>query len=55
MYLNKNCSFICTNEGSSKRCGGIGDILAGLVGTFASWDFVYGPILACLVCRNAAK
>lgn len=55
MYLNKECSFVCTNEGSLKRCGGIGDILAGLVCTFAFWDLVYGPILACLVCRYAAR
>ena len=53
--MNKECSFICLNEGSLKRCGGIGDILAGLVSTFAFWDIVYGPILACLVCRDASQ
>jgi len=29
--------FVC-NEGSAKRCGGIGDILAGTIGTFVQFD-----------------
>ncbi|KRX00633.1 hypothetical protein PPERSA_00860 [Pseudocohnilembus persalinus] len=30
-------AYIVTQEGSSKRCGGIGDILTGLVGLYAFW------------------
>jgi ATP-dependent NAD(P)H-hydrate dehydratase len=33
----KQAMFVC-NEGSSKRCGGIGDILAGTIGTFVQFD-----------------
>lgn len=31
-------SFIVGTEGGPKRCGGIGDILVGVLGTCAFWD-----------------
>lgn len=30
---------ICHNEGSSRRCGGQGDLLSGSLGTFAHWAY----------------
>jgi NAD(P)H-hydrate repair Nnr-like enzyme with NAD(P)H-hydrate dehydratase domain len=39
-------SFICDLEGGRKRCGGIGDILAGVTGVCTFWDEDLGPILA---------
>lgn len=29
--------YMIQNRGSSKRCGGIGDILAGLTGLYSVW------------------
>merc|ERR1711957_1028206 len=29
---------VCSEEGGLKRSGGIGDILAGTIGTFAAWN-----------------
>jgi NAD(P)H-hydrate repair Nnr-like enzyme with NAD(P)H-hydrate dehydratase domain len=31
-------SFIINTEGGLKRCGGIGDILAGAISTCAHWN-----------------
>ncbi|CAJ0754569.1 10237_t:CDS:2, partial [Entrophospora sp. SA101] len=33
--------FVVDNDGGLKRCGGQGDILSGLVGTFLSWGASY--------------
>lgn len=32
---------ICSEEGSLRRCGGQGDVLAGCLGTFAYWSHLY--------------
>jgi NAD(P)H-hydrate repair Nnr-like enzyme with NAD(P)H-hydrate dehydratase domain len=42
-------------EGGYKRCGGIGDILAGAIGTCVGWDYHYGPALASWVIKNATR
>lgn len=55
IYLKDGRKFVVWGEGSKKRCGGIGDILAGCMGTFAYWNYSYGPVLACRVTRIAAK
>ncbi|XP_056411728.1 ATP-dependent (S)-NAD(P)H-hydrate dehydratase isoform X5 [Hyla sarda] len=34
---------VCNHEGSSRRCGGQGDILAGSLGVLAHWAFLAGP------------
>lgn len=34
---NKRGTLICTEQGSNRRCGGQGDILAGSMSTFAYW------------------
>ena len=38
-----------------KRCGGVGDILAGAVATCSYWDIEYGPALASIIVRMATK
>lgn len=30
-------ALVCTAEGSPRRCGGQGDLLAGVLGTFTHW------------------
>lgn len=37
VIANKRGTLICTEQGSARRCGGQGDILAGSMGTFAYW------------------
>uniref|UniRef100_A0ABM5FZ98 ATP-dependent (S)-NAD(P)H-hydrate dehydratase n=1 Tax=Pogona vitticeps TaxID=103695 RepID=A0ABM5FZ98_9SAUR len=35
--------FVCSHEGSSRRCGGQGDLLSGSLGVLAHWAFLAGP------------
>ncbi|RXM32733.1 ATP-dependent (S)-NAD(P)H-hydrate dehydratase [Acipenser ruthenus] len=34
---------VCSHEGSSRRCGGQGDLLSGSLGALAHWAFMSGP------------
>ncbi|XP_073989306.1 NAD(P)HX dehydratase [Rhodnius prolixus] len=34
---NRHKQLICSNKGSLRRCGGQGDVLSGIVATFAAW------------------
>uniref|UniRef100_A0A8C5Q8I2 ATP-dependent (S)-NAD(P)H-hydrate dehydratase n=1 Tax=Leptobrachium leishanense TaxID=445787 RepID=A0A8C5Q8I2_9ANUR len=34
---------VCTHEGSNRRCGGQGDLLAGSLGVLVHWAFPAGP------------
>ncbi|KAM4700450.1 ATP-dependent (S)-NAD(P)H-hydrate dehydratase isoform 2-T3 [Discoglossus pictus] len=34
---------VCSHEGSSRRCGGQGDLLAGALGVLVHWAFLAGP------------
>ncbi|XP_033868513.1 ATP-dependent (S)-NAD(P)H-hydrate dehydratase-like isoform X3 [Acipenser ruthenus] len=34
---------VCSHEGSSRRCGGQGDLLSGSLGVLAHWAFMSGP------------
>lgn len=34
---------VCSHEGSSRRCGGQGDLLSGSLGVIANWAFNAGP------------
>ncbi|CAD7954852.1 unnamed protein product [Amoebophrya sp. A25] len=50
-----------TSRGSVKRCGGIGDVLAGIVGGLMAWQRISGTLstertlrLACFIAREAA-
>jgi NAD(P)H-hydrate repair Nnr-like enzyme with NAD(P)H-hydrate dehydratase domain len=54
-YLTKNGCFKITAMGGNKRCGGIGDLLAGASIACASWDLTYGPLLACWLIKKATK
>ena len=57
----------CSEQGSPRRCGGQGDVLAGLSSTFAAWaaakartggeaaDMQQAALAACLVTRRAAR
>lgn len=52
--------YLVKNEGSLKRCGGIGDILAGLSCLYSVWsknneDLLIGCVLASYLCRQASK
>jgi NAD(P)H-hydrate repair Nnr-like enzyme with NAD(P)H-hydrate dehydratase domain len=42
-------------EGGKKRCGGVGDILAGVTSACSWWNFEYGPALASRIVRKANK
>ncbi|XP_068124145.1 ATP-dependent (S)-NAD(P)H-hydrate dehydratase isoform X3 [Hyperolius riggenbachi] len=35
--------FVCSHEGSNRRCGGQGDLLAGSLGVLVHWSFIAGP------------
>jgi ATP-dependent NAD(P)H-hydrate dehydratase len=57
----------CADHGSPRRCGGQGDVLAGLTTTFAAWAIAkargdgepaqmqQAALAACLVTRRAAR
>ena len=38
---NGTAVLVCSEEGSLRRCGGQGDVLAGCLGTFAYWSNIY--------------
>jgi len=42
VVTNGKKAYIVKEEGSSKRCGGIGDILSGLTGLYSYWGYHYG-------------
>jgi NAD(P)H-hydrate repair Nnr-like enzyme with NAD(P)H-hydrate dehydratase domain len=39
VVLGSDRSFIVRTLGGNKRCGGMGDLLAGVTSVCASWDF----------------
>ncbi len=39
VVLGKDRSFIIRTEGGKKRCGGMGDILAGAISVCSLWDY----------------
>lgn len=55
MILGKDKSFIVRTEGGKKRCGGMGDILAGVASVTSLWDYEYGPALASRIVRLATR
>ena len=46
-------SFIVGTQGGLKRCGGVGDILAGVTAPAVFWNFEYGMPLASMIVRMA--
>lgn len=51
--MSKNKSFIVRTAGGNKRCGGIGDILAGVIAVCRFWNEDYGLALASRIVRLA--
>lgn len=39
MILGKNMAYLVQTEGGLKRCGGIGDVLAGSIAVCSLWDY----------------
>lgn len=55
MILGSKQSFIVRTEGGNKRCGGLGDIVAGALAVCSQWNPVYGPVLAAKIVRMATR
>lgn len=55
VVIGKDRSFIIRSEGGKKRCGGMGDILAGVASVASFWDYEYGPALASRIVRLATR
>ena len=55
IILGKDKSFIINTEGGKKRCGGMGDILGGVMSVCALWDYEYGPALATRIVKLATR
>jgi len=55
IILGNDRSFIVKTEGGRKRCGGMGDILSGLVSVCSIWDHAYGPVLASRILKLATR
>ena len=55
VILTKSKTFVVGLEGGYKRCGGIGDILAGVASTTGLWDLEYGLPLASCILRMATR
>lgn len=53
--MDRDRSFLVGTEGGCKRCGGLGDILAGATAACSLWDLSYGPPLAACLMRLATK
>ncbi|KAJ1972564.1 hypothetical protein H4R34_005369, partial [Dimargaris verticillata] len=41
IIANAKHLFVCSEEGGLKRCGGQGDILSGILGTWMAWGALY--------------
>ena len=46
---------LVSTKGGLKRCGGIGDVLAGSIATCAFWNLELGVVLGCHVTRLATR
>ncbi|GMI07713.1 hypothetical protein TrVE_jg4989 [Triparma verrucosa] len=63
IITTEHCQLTCSTNGSSKRCGGLGDVLSGLVVVFVSWFLKYSKAgdvsvalwCACAVCRESGR
>ena len=53
IILTKNNSFVLRSKGGDKRCGGLGDVLAGILAVYCVWSEDYGCVLAARVMRLA--
>jgi ATP-dependent NAD(P)H-hydrate dehydratase len=38
--IHDGCTMLCEEEGGLKRCGGIGDVLAGTISAFMAWNAI---------------
>lgn len=54
-YLTRKGCYKITARGGQKRCGGIGDILAGSTIACASWSYDLGPLLSCWLTKKATR
>ena len=48
-------SYIVRIKGGNKRCGGIGDILAGVTGICSFWNYELGPVLGSKIVKIATR
>lgn len=48
-------SFVVKTDGGKKRCGGLGDILAGVTAVCSFWHYDIGPVLASRIVRVATR
>lgn len=55
LILSSKKSFIVRTQGGEKRCGGLGDLLAGAMAVCCYWNFDYGPVLASRIVRMATR
>jgi len=55
VIITKDKAFVVGLEGGNKRCGGIGDIVAGVGSVCAYWDQEYGLPLACCIVKEATR
>lgn len=54
-YLTKQGCYKVTFKGGHKRCGGMGDLLAGATLACSSRNIEYGPLLACWLVKKATQ
>lgn len=55
VIIDEEKTIVVRSPGGRKRCAGMGDILAGVVGACSLWDFKYGPPLASRITRMATR
>ena len=48
-------SYVIRTPSGEKRCGGIGDILAGITSVCCLWNFEQGPALASRITKMATE
>ncbi len=55
LILTNKRSFIVRTIGGNKRCGGLGDVLTGIISVTGSWDEEYGMVLGSKIMRTATR
>ena len=63
VITNGKSTFLVATQSASKRCGGQGDVLGGIIGTFLNYQYrvenenheLLPVVLACMTLREAAR
>lgn len=55
LILTNKRSFIVRTKGGDKRCGGLGDVLSGIMSVCSYWNEEYGMALASRIMKISTR